>query len=289
MRSYVTSAVLAAAFVVAPAAAGHAPALSQDFSITNQDTLRIEGAELGPDWIKALQAWWDKRAYYPKEASANDESGVVKLQLKIHSDGQIWGVRIEQSSGFKSLDQAGFIVVHEELLPRFPPGTRARQANAISPGVALTEADVHISLHYVLAHRHDQPVNASTAPALSKQPFTVTNGPVKDAVVETMQRRVCTGETVTNALGDVPPDSIFGTHNRVTAVFYRKPDGMPWVRWSHDGGQTEFHPVTELGVSAQWNEVCRGKCGSGLPHFAVWPDGDNHLSGCRTVFNMRRW
>ena len=280
MRSYIAAAVLAAGLVLAPVATGYAPASAQDFSITNQDSLRIEGAELSADWIKALQAFWDLHAYYPKEASDNDESGVVKVQLRIHSDGQVWWVNLEQSSGSKSLDHAGFIVFWHQYLRRFPPGTRAREANVFLQ--TLTEADIHLSLHYVLAHRHDQPILASTAPALSKQPFTITNGPVKDTVVETMQRRTCTGETVSYWPGEMPPDSILGTHDRVTAVFYRKPDGTPWVKWSYGGGITEYHQVTELGVSAQWNQVCRGGLGCTMPHFAVWPDGDNHLSGRRT-------
>jgi TonB family protein len=279
MRSYIAGAVLAAAFVLAPVATGYAPALAQDFSITNQGSLQIEGADLSPDWIRKLQAFWDLHAWYPKDASDNDESGVVKIHLRIHSDGQVWWANIEQGSGVRSIDNAAFIVFMKQWLPRFPPGTRARQADVLLQ--TLTEADLHISLHYVLAHRHDQPVNASTAPALSKQPFTVTNGPVKDTVVETMQRRTCTGDLATNALGDLPPDSILVSHDRITAVFYRKPDGKPWVQWSHGGGQAEFHPITELGVSAQWNGVCRGAFGCDMPHFDLWPDSDNpnHLSG----------
>jgi TonB family protein len=279
MRSYVTSAVVAAAFVLTPVAAGYAPALSQDFSITNQNApLHIEGAELSPDWIKKLQEFWDKHAYYPKEASDKDESGVVKIQLRIHSDGQIWWAKVEESSGSRSLDNAGFVVFFKQYLPGFPPGTRAREADVFLQ--SLTEADIHISLHYVLAHRHDEPILASTAPALSNSPFTITNGLVKGSVVETMQRRTCTGETVWNDLGDTRPDSIIGDHDRVTAVFYRKPDGTSWVDWSHAGGILETRPVVELGVSAQWTKFCPGSFH--CLHYAVWPDGDNRLSG-RTV------
>src|ERR1700722_7996231 len=177
MRSYVASAVLAAAVILTPVAISYAPARAQDFSITNQnDSLHIEGAQLSADWIKALQAFWDLHAYYPKEASDKDESGTVKIQLRIHSDGQIWWAKVVESSGSKSLDDAGFVVFFKQYLPRFPPGTRARESDAISLGTKLGEADLFISLHYVLAHRHDQPVNASTAPALSKEPFTITNG-----------------------------------------------------------------------------------------------------------------
>ena len=102
MRSCVAAAVVAAAFVLVPVAAGYAPALSQDFTITNPNgSFRIEGAELSPDWIKKLQAFWDLHAYYPKEASDKDESGTVKIQLRIHSAGQIWWAKVAQGSGSK--------------------------------------------------------------------------------------------------------------------------------------------------------------------------------------------
>src|ERR1700677_1921816 len=154
MRSYLASAAVAAAFVLAPVAAGYTPALSQDFSITNpNDSLRIEGAELSPDWIRKLQAFWDLHAWYPKEASDKDESGTVKIHLRIHSDGQIWWAKVEQGSGSKALDNAGFVVFFKQYLPRFPPGTRARESDAFSPGTKLGEADLFISLHYVLARR----------------------------------------------------------------------------------------------------------------------------------------
>jgi TonB family protein len=282
MRSYVASAVLAAAVILTPVAIGYAPARAQDFSITNQnDSLHIEGAQLSADWIKALQAFWDLHAYYPKEASDSDESGTVKIQLRIHSDGQVWWAKVEQSSGSKALDDAAFVVFFKQYLAKFPAGTHARESDTVLQ--ALTEADVHLSLHYVLAHRHDQPVLASTAPALSDRPFTITNGPVKDTVVETMLQRTCTGDMVTNQMGDSRPDSILGAHDAVTAIFYRKPDGTPWVKWSSNGGTANYFPVVELGVSAQWRyPYLKSYYNSPPEHYAVWPAGDNHLSG-RTV------
>src|ERR1700685_1742033 len=56
MRLSVASSALAAAFVLAPVAAGYAPALCQDFSITNQVAPAIAGH---PDLMRQLQAWWD--------------------------------------------------------------------------------------------------------------------------------------------------------------------------------------------------------------------------------------
>ena len=80
MRSYVASAVLAAVFVLTPVVAGYAPALSQDFTITNK-------VEPGGNWIRQLQAWWHVHAYYPPDALERKEDGTVKLHLVIHPNG----------------------------------------------------------------------------------------------------------------------------------------------------------------------------------------------------------
>ena len=75
MRLSVASSALAAAFVLTPVAAGYAPALCQDFSITNQEPANAWRR----DMMRQLQAWWDAHAYYPRHASNNDEAGTVKV------------------------------------------------------------------------------------------------------------------------------------------------------------------------------------------------------------------
>src|ERR1700749_5068585 len=96
MRLSVASAALAAAFVLMPVAAGYAPALCQDFSITNQ----IEpGSPWHRDLMRQLQAWWDAHAYYPRHASNNDEGGTVNVHLVIVPDGRIFTINMAESSG----------------------------------------------------------------------------------------------------------------------------------------------------------------------------------------------
>ena len=96
MRLSVASSVLAAAFVLTPVAAGYAPALCQDFSITNQ----VEPASpVRRDLMRQLQAWWDAHAYYPRHASNSDEGGTVKVHLVILPGGKIWMVDVAESSG----------------------------------------------------------------------------------------------------------------------------------------------------------------------------------------------
>ena len=108
----------------------------------------------------------------------------------------------------------------------------------------------------------------------SKPPFTVTNDPVHGTVVDTVQQRTCTGTAAQPWPG---PD---GSPYRVQAIFYRKPDGTPWIRFSWQGKGPLDIPVIELGVSAQWNTPPLHRGASWWwTHYDVWPDGDNRLSG----------
>jgi TonB family protein len=136
MRLSVASSALGAAFFLTPVAGGHAPALCQDFSITNQVAPANAGRR---DLTRQLQAWWDAHAYYPRHASNNDEGGTVKVHLVIRPDGRIFTVKMVESSGSRSLDAAGSAVFRDAFVRPFPEGEPS--------------ADVDISLHYVLAHR----------------------------------------------------------------------------------------------------------------------------------------
>jgi TonB family protein len=260
MRSSVVSSALAAAFVLAPVAAGHAPAYCQDFSITNPDQPAIPGH---PNLMRELQAWWDAHAYYPRHASNNDEGGTVKLHLVILPNGNVWMVDLVASSGSPSLDAAGETAFRGAVLRPFPEGE--------------TQAEIDLSLHYVLAHRHDQPVPAGYTPAPSRSPFTITNDPVKSPILETMVQRVCTGSMT---IGGIPNRPAFGTHSWAQAIFFHKPDGTPWVKfWDH--GNQSLAPVTEVGKLVTWTSQRKGtlKDGPYWLQYTVWPDGDNHLTG----------
>jgi TonB family protein len=263
VRLSVASSALAAAFVLTPAAAGYAPSLCQDFSITNQ----VEPANPGRrDVMRQLQAWWDLHAYYPRHASNNDEGGTVKVHLVIRPDGRLFRVDMVESSGSRSLDAAGVAVFRDVFVRPFPEGE--------------PNADIDISLHYVLAHRHDQPVAAGYTPVVSKSPFTIMNDPVKSPVLETMLQRVCTGTLV---LGGIPNHPSYGVRSWAQAIFFRKPDGTPWVKF-YEQGYPSLSPVTEVGKMVQWTgreeQVGAGKdAWLRWLQYTVWPDGDNHLSG----------
>jgi TonB family protein len=259
MRLTVASSAIAAAFVLTPLVAGYAPALGQDFSITNQEEPANAGRR---DLTRQLQAWWDAHAYYPRHASNRDEGGTVEVHLVILPDGKIWTIDLVESAGSSSLDAAGEAVFRGAFVRPFPAGE--------------PEADIDISLHYVLAHRHDQPVAAGDTPVLSKSPFTITNDPVKSPILDTMLQRVCTG---TIALGGVPNQPVYGTRHWAQAIFFRKSDGMPWVKF-YERGHASLSPVTEIGTMVTWagRQEHTREDDSWL-QYTVWPDGDNHLSG----------
>jgi TonB family protein len=263
MRLSVASSALAAAFVLTPVAAGYAPALCQDFSITNQ----MEPANAARrDLMRQLQAWWDAHAYYPRHASNSDEGGTVKVHLVIHPwDGKIWTVNVVESSGSPSLDTAGSSVFRGGSVRPFPEGE--------------PQADIDLSLHYVLAYRHDQPVAARYAPVLSKSPFTITNEPVKSPVLDTMMQRACTGTLV---LGGIPNHPIYGVRYSTQAIFFRKPDGTPWVKF-YEMGYPVLSPVTQVGKMVTWTGAQQRFGGAATAfywlQYTAWADGDNHLSG----------
>ncbi len=217
------------------------------------------------DVMRQLQAWWDVHAYYPRHASNNDEGGTVKVRLVMRPDGRLFTVNLVESSGSHSLDAAGSAVFRDVFVRPFPEGE--------------PNADIDISLHYVLAHRHDQPVAAGYTPVVSKSPFTIMNDPVKSPILETMLQRTCTGTVV---LGGIRNQPWYGIRYSAQAIFFRKPDGTPWVKF-YKGGNPSVSPVTEVGKMVQWTGAVEHPFPKDallfFPQYTAWPDGDSHLSG----------
>jgi TonB family protein len=261
MRLPVVSAALAAGLVLTPVGAGYAPALSQDFSITNPEEPGDAGRR---DVMRQLQAWWDLHGYYPRHASSNDEGGTVKVHLLIYPDGRIWSVNVVGSSGSSSLDTAAVGTFRGGFVRPFREGA--------------PDANIDLSLHYVLAHRHDGTVAAGYTSVSSKRPFTIANDPVESPILETMLQRTCTGTVVKEGIRNHPA---YGGRHSVQAVFFRKPDdGTPWVKF-YDGGEPLLAPVNEVGKMVQWTGKAEHtrRMVDYQYQYTVWPDGDNKLSG----------
>ncbi len=265
MRMLIASAALGAAFVLMPATAGHAPAWSQDFSITNPE-VPADGSRR--DLMRQLQAWWDVHGYYPRHASQNDEGGTVGVRLDILRDGRISSVRVAGSSGSQALDAAALKAFIGGFVRAFPDG--------------VPETSLDISLHYVLVHRHDQPVPADYTPVSSRGAFTISNDPVKSPVLEKMLQKTCTGTIVTNGVTNHP---IYGIrYYGSTLVFFRKPDGTPWVKFL-EGGRMAMSPVIQVGKLVSWTGPTSSMSVDSqkmivLMHYTAWLNADNKLNGC---------
>jgi TonB family protein len=213
--------------------------------------------------MRQLQAWWDVHGYYPRHASLNDEGGTVGIRLDIRPDGRIRSVQVARGSGSQSLDAAALRTFTGGFIRPFPEGL---------PG---TELD--ISLNYVLAHRHDQPVPVGYKPVAQKIPFTIENDPVKPPLLEKMLQKTCTGMIVTQGVLNHP---IYGIrYYGSKLVFFRRPDGTPWVEF-HEGGHMSISPVVEVGKLVSWRGPTSGKSGAGAVwYYTAWLEGNNKLKG----------
>jgi TonB family protein len=218
----------------------------------------VEGADLGPDWIKQLQAWWDRHAFYPGEAVMNNVSGTVIVHIVVRPDGEVTTVHVEEGSGSKFLNNAAYLAFSDAHLHPFPP---------------VPKADVYITLHYVLTHGQ---VTAATA--VSKRPFTVTDKPVQATNASSLQQKTCTGVLVLDSPnGEI--DSWYGRHDWARAIFYRTPDGKPRVKFWTSWGSNDV-AVNEFDGSAGWLGQLQRK---GQTHvqlrFSLWPAGADHVGG----------
>jgi TonB family protein len=260
MRSWVVSAALATAFVLTPAATGLAPARAQDFSITNQGA---PADAFRRDLMRQLQAWWDVHAYYPRHASSADESGTAVIRLQILPDGNIWMVTMLGGAGSRSIDAAALATFRNGFVQRFPEGQK--------------EVDIDLRLHYVLTRQSEDGTPVSSPAPAPRRPFTITNDLVKSPILDTMILKTCTGEVVRGGVRNHP---MFGRHSWARAIFFRRPDGTPWVSLYEDGFP-DLSPVTEVGKTLQWTgrEEHIGRGNSIWTTYQVWPEGDNRIIG----------
>ena len=256
----------AAAREPSPASQAPSPATAPAPLLEGPETaVHIEGAQLGPDWIRQLQAWWDRHAFFPGEAASKGLSGTVKVQLIVLPDGEVSTIHVIQGAGTKQIDNAAYVAFRGAHLHPFPPGTPAPQA------------DVTITLHYVLT------TGPAAAAAAVKHPFTVTNKPVEGTVVATLpsHERTCTGRLVLDSPGEI--DSIRGSRGYIQAVFYRAPDGKPRVKVTTSFGVIDV-AVSESDGSAAWQGPLERKTAyeMSMKHFYIWPAGPDHATGSLT-------
>jgi protein TonB len=98
----------------------------------------VRGAQVGPDWIQLLDEWWAEHRYYPPQAAARGEDGIVKVHVSMDRDGTVRGVELETYSGSQWLDMGALALFRNAHLPPFPPGTPEEHA------------DLDITIDYIL-------------------------------------------------------------------------------------------------------------------------------------------
>lgn len=108
---------------------------------TPRGMVRIEGADLGEDWERALQAWWDRHGFYPRQAAENGEDGTNRLRVVLDRTGRVHSVELEMRSGSQWLDMGSQAIFRDAKLPPFPLAT------------PQNEAILHLTITYILIRR----------------------------------------------------------------------------------------------------------------------------------------
>jgi protein TonB len=104
-------------------------------------TMRMVGAQVGPEWMQLLHDWWNRHGYYPDSAAAFGQSGTVQLHMRVDRDGSVHDLQLLDGSGSPYLDMGALSVFRGAHLPAFPQNTPESQG------------DLYLSIQYVLLHR----------------------------------------------------------------------------------------------------------------------------------------
>jgi TonB family protein len=100
--------------------------------------MRIEGADLGADWERALHDWWDRHGFYPEQAAAQNEDGTTQIRVVLDRSGKVHSVELESRSGSQWIDMGSLAIFRGATLPPFPPST------------PQNEATLHLTLNFIL-------------------------------------------------------------------------------------------------------------------------------------------
>ncbi len=106
------------------------------------DMVRVEGADLGGDWLRALHEWWERHGYYPRQAAAQGEDGTTRVRLLVDRSGRVREAELEMRSGSQWLDMGSLAIFRNAMLPPFPPAT------------PQNEVTLHLTLNFILIRAH---------------------------------------------------------------------------------------------------------------------------------------
>jgi pilus assembly protein CpaC len=96
---------------------------SSGFVVKRQEPFDVSGLpENMRNYVQIVQAKILKAAFYPQQAKNAGWEGSVRLNLNIAPNGDLKGIKLVQSSGYKVLDDAAYTIAEKQApYPPFPP------------------------------------------------------------------------------------------------------------------------------------------------------------------------
>jgi len=102
---------------------------------------RVTQGHVDPSWLSALHDWWDRHGYYPEQAAALGQDGVVGIEIVVDKYGNVTRLRLDSRSGSPWLDLGAQSVFRGAKLPSLLPFTSDEQIT------------VELTIHYILVRQ----------------------------------------------------------------------------------------------------------------------------------------
>ncbi len=99
---------------------------------------RVTEGHVDASWLNALHDWWERHGYYPEQAAALGQDGVVRIEIVVDKYGNVRGLRLEDRSGSPWLDLGAQSVFRGAKLPSLLPFSTDDQIT------------LDLTIHYVL-------------------------------------------------------------------------------------------------------------------------------------------
>ncbi len=102
---------------------GPAPAGEMSFG----QFAKLTAGHVEPNWTNALHDWWLRHGYYPSQAVALQQAGLVRIQIVVDRSGRVRNVALLRSAESPWLDMGAQDVFRGSTVPPFPPNTKDEQ------------------------------------------------------------------------------------------------------------------------------------------------------------------
>ena len=120
----------------APAIAGTGQSGSTAFDNTGSGDNTVGGGIPGDtrDYAATLQVWLEKHKRYPRRARSRRQQGTALLFFVVDRQGQVLNYRLEQSSGFRLLDEEALAMIQRaQPLPAMPASMQESTLELVVP------------------------------------------------------------------------------------------------------------------------------------------------------------